>query len=142
MATRTATPAAKTAVKRPSPAQPPAKGRKKSADRPCPDELILPRPSREDYAESVEEQLANFGETLDGLETDLESSGWDEVGEFRGWIDGLRARMKEIRTLSEELESAQDASWPSLHEDMEKTLLEMSDSIKEISTELGRVLPE
>jgi len=142
MATKTATPATKGAERRPAPKSPPDKGRKKPPARPCPEELDLPRPSREDYAETVEEQLADFAETLDGFETDLESSGWDEVGEFRASIDDLRNRLKEIRSQSHELESVEDSAWPSTHEDMEKTLLEMSDSIKEISVELGRVLPE
>jgi len=131
-----------TAAKRPAPKRPQAKVRKKRTGAVSPEDLNLPRPSREDYAASVEVQIADFEETLDGIETDMESSGWDDIGEFRNRLDDLRERLKEARAQSEALEAAENASWPSLHEEMEETLLEMSDSIRDFSIALGRVLPE
>ncbi len=119
-----------------------SKAPKTTADKPCPEDLNLPRPSREDYAGTVEEQIADFEETLDGYETDMESTGWDDLSEFRNRIDDLRARLKSLRSQSEELADAEDAEWPALHEDMEKALLDMSDAMRDIAVELGQVLPE
>ncbi len=142
MAIRETATASGASAKRTARKRPAATARKRVAEPACPDDLSLPRPSREDYAGTVEEQLADFEETLAGLEEDLESGSWDEVGDYHTWIEGLRSQLDEIRARAGEIEAVEDKAWPSVHEDMEKTLLEMSDSIKEISTELGRVLPE
>jgi hypothetical protein len=133
---------AKPVSKRPVPVRSRNKAGNKGKEAVCPDELDLPRPSREDYVDGVREQLGDFEETLEAIESDMESSGWDDIGDFRGRLDGLRARLKEIRSQAEELMGAEDSAWPSLYEDMEKTLLEMSDGIQDISVELGRVLQD
>ena len=106
------------------------------------DELCLPSADREDYARNVTEQLADYEETLDGLESDMESLGWDDIGEYRNRLADLRSHIKEAQIRSDELESAEDAAWPALHEGMESTLLELSEAIQGVSDVIGRVTPE
>lgn len=108
----------------------------------CPGELNLPSPSREDYAGTALEQIGEFEERLAELESDLESSGWDDVGDFRGQLDDLRLRLKVARAKSEELETVPDTDWPTLHQEMEETLLELADSVEDLALLAGRVLPE
>ena len=106
------------------------------------DKICLPSADREDYARDVEEQLAEYEETLDGLETDMESLGWDDIGEYRNRLADLRSHIKEAQTLSTELMASEDAAWPTLHEGMESTLRELSDAIKGVSDVIGRVASE
>jgi hypothetical protein len=108
----------------------------------CPGDLNLPSPSREDYIGTVLEQLGEFEERLAELESDLESAGWDVVGDYRGQLDDLRLRLKAARAKSEELEGVPDADWPSLYQEMEDTLLELAESVDDLAVAAGGVLPE
>ena len=109
---------------------------------PCPGDLNLPSLSREDYVGTTLEQIEEFEDRLAELETDLESAGWDDVGDFRGQIDDLRLRLKAARAKSEELETVPDAEWTSTYNEMEETLLELADSVEDLAVLAGRVLPE
>jgi hypothetical protein len=108
----------------------------------CPGELNLPLPSREDYVGTALEQIGEFEERLADLESDLESAGWDDVGDYRGQLEDLRLRLKAARAKSEELETVPDAVWPSFYQEMEDTLLELADSVEDLALAAGRVLPE
>jgi len=108
----------------------------------CPGDLSLPSLSREDYVGTTLEQIEEFEERLAELETDLESAGWDDVGDFRGQIDDLRLRLKAARAKSEELEAVPDAEWTSTYNEMEETLLELAHSVEDLAALAGRVLPE
>ena len=109
---------------------------------PCPGDLNLPSLSREDYVGTTLEQIEEFEDRLAELETDLESTGWDDVGDFRGQLDDLRLRLKAARAKSEELETVPDAEWTSTYNEMEETLLELADSVEDLAVLAGRVLPE
>ncbi len=119
-----------------------AKAAKPQPDATGSEELCLPSADREDYARSVAEQLADYEETLDGLESDMESLGWDDVGEYRNRLADLRSHIKEAQIRSDELESAEDAAWPTLYESMESTLLELAEAVKDVSDVIGQVTPE
>ena len=121
--------------------RPPAT-RKRQQEPACPGELNMPRQSREEYVSGVLEQIGEFEERLAELESDLESAGWDDVGDYRGQLDDLRLRLKTARAQSEELEAAPDSAWSSVYKEMEETLLEVADSLEDLSLDLGRVLPE
>lgn len=108
----------------------------------CPGELNMPRQSREEYVSSAAEQIGEFEERLAELESNMESAGWDAVGEYRGGLEDLRLRLKEARAKSEELEAAEDSAWPSIYKEMEETLLELAGSVEDLALELGRVMPE
>jgi phage shock protein A len=108
----------------------------------CPGEINLPGPSREEYVSSALEQIGEFEERLAELESDMESAGWDAVGDYRGGLEDLRLRLKEARAKSEELEAAADSAWPTVYQEMEETLLELAGSVEDLALELGRVLPE
>jgi len=107
----------------------------------CPGDLNLPSLSREDYVGTSLEQIEEFEDRLAELETDLESAGWDDVGDFRGQIDDLRLRLKAARAKSEELETVPDTEWTSTYNEMEEILLELADSVEGLAVLAGRVLP-
>ncbi len=109
---------------------------------PCPGDLNLPSLSREDYVGTTLEQIEEFEDRLAELETDLESAGWDDVGDFRGQLDDLRLRLKAARAKSEELETVPDTEWTSTYNEMEEILLELADSVEGLAVLAGRVLPE
>jgi hypothetical protein len=108
----------------------------------CPTELNLPRQTREDYAATVLEQVGAFEERLDEIEADMENSGWDDIGNFRGQLDDLRAKLKGIRARSGELEAFADQDWPDAYEEMEASLLDVAGSLEDLSAGLSAVLPE
>lgn len=108
----------------------------------CPEDLNMSGQSREDYVASVLQQIGGFEERLDELESGMESSGWDDIGEYRGQLDDLRLKLKTARTSSEELEAVSDQAWPAAHEEMEETLGEMAGSVEDLASGLGLVLPE
>lgn len=108
----------------------------------CPEELELPRQNREEYVASVLQQVGDFEEKLDELESDMESSGWDDISDFRGQLDDLRLRLKGIRTRSEELEAVPDASWSGVYEEMEESLVDLAGSVADLASGLSLVLPE
>lgn len=108
----------------------------------CPEELDLPRPNREEYVASVLQQVGAFEEKLDELESDMESSGWDDISDFRGQLDDLRMKLKGIRSRSEELEAVPDASWPGAYEEMEESLVDVAGSVADLTSGLSQVLPE
>ena len=115
------------------------KGRDKAL---CPEELNMPQQSREEYVASVLEQIDAFEEKLADLESDMESAGWDSIGDYRGQLDDIRVRLKGARAKSEELEATADSAWPSVYEEMEETLLEVAGRVEDLALELGRVTPE
>jgi len=98
--------------------------------------------SREDYVGTALEQIEEYEDRLSELESDLESAGWDDVGDFRGQLDDLRLRLKAAREKSQELESVPDSEWTSIYNEMEETLLELGDSVEDLAVLAGRVLPE
>jgi len=108
----------------------------------CPADLNLPPMSREDYVGTALEQIEEYEDRLSELESDLESAGWDDVGDFRGQLDDLRLRLKAAREKSQELESVPDSEWTSIYNEMEETLLELGDSVEDLAVLAGRVLPE
>jgi hypothetical protein len=108
----------------------------------CPEGLNLPRPTREDYVATVDQQIEAFEEKLDEFESDMETSGWDDIGDFRGQLDDLRLRLKGLRAGAEALEAVADAAWPDAHRDMEDGLLEAAGALKELEAGLKMVLPE
>jgi hypothetical protein len=108
----------------------------------CPEGLNMPGPSREEYVGGVLEQIGEFEEKLGELESDLESAGWEDAGDYLIRLEDLRLQLKAARTKSEELEAATDAAWPSVYEEMEAALLEVAGRVEDFASELGRVLPE
>ena len=122
--------------------RPPAGARKSQEGGACPEELNMPQQSREEYVASVLEQIDAFEEKLADLESDMESAGWDNVGDYRVQLDDIRVRLKGARAKSEELEATADSAWPSVYEEMEETLLEVAGRVENLALELGRVMPE
>jgi hypothetical protein len=118
------------------------KSSKTTAATDCPEGLILPRPTREDYVATVGQQIEAFEEKLDEFESDMESSGWDDIGDFRGQLDDLRIRLKGLRAGAEALEAVSDAAWPDAHRDMEDGLLAAAGALRELEAGLTMVLPE
>ncbi len=108
----------------------------------CPDEQNLPRQNREEYVSNVLQQVGDFEEKLDELEGDMESSGWDDISDYRGQLDDLRLRLKGIRSRSEELEAVTDSSWPAVYEEMEESLADVAGSVADLASGLSLVLPE
>ncbi|MDH4270887.1 MAG: hypothetical protein OEW18_02800 [Candidatus Aminicenantes bacterium] len=108
----------------------------------CPEGLKLPGPSREEYVASVLEQISEFEEKLSELESDLESAGWEDAGDYVTRLEDLRLQLKAARTKSEELEAASDAAWPSVYEEMDGALLAVAGRVEDFASELGRILPE
>ncbi len=108
----------------------------------CPEGLNLPRQTREEYVADLLQQIGAFEERLDEIEADMESSGWDDIGDFRGQLDDLRMKLKAARSRSEELETVSDAAWPDAQEEIESSLAEISGSIDDLTAGLGQVLPE
>src|SRR5512137_728307 len=107
----------------------------------CPEELDLPRPNREEYVAGVLQQVGAFEEKLDELESDMESSGWDDIGDYRGQLDDLRARLKGVRSRSEELEAVPDPAWPAAYEEMEASLVDVAGGVEDLTAALSGVLP-
>jgi hypothetical protein len=108
----------------------------------CSDELDLPGQSREEYVANVLQQVGAFEEKLDELESDMESSGWDDIGDYRGQLDDLRAKLKGIRSRSEELEAVPDPAWPAAYEETEASLVEVAGAVEDLVSGLSVVLPE
>lgn len=108
----------------------------------CPEGLNLPRQTREEYVAEILQQIAAFEERLEEIESDMESSGWDDIGDFRGQLDDLRVRLKGIRSRSEELEAVPDGDWPEASKDMEEILGEAAASLDDLTAGLRMVLPE
>ena len=118
------------------------KKKKASEEAACPDELNMPRQSREEYVAAVLQQIGDFEERLNELESDMESTGWDDIGDYRGQLDDLRLRLKAARSKSEELETVPDPSWSGAYEEMEQTLGEVAGGVEDLVSGLGLVLPE
>lgn len=108
----------------------------------CPGELNLPSQSREDFADTAMEQIGEFEEKLDELESGLETSGWNDLADYRGQLEDLRLRLRTARAKSAELEAAPDREWPELRKEMEEVLLDLADSVRELSLLAGQVLQE
>lgn len=121
---------------------PPKRARPGEEGASCPGDLNLPPMSREDYVGTALEQIEEYEDRLAELEADLESAGWDDVGDFRGQLDDLRLRLKAAREKSEELEAVPDSEWNSVYSEMEETLLELGESVEDLTVLAGRVLPE
>ena len=109
---------------------------------PCPEGLNLPRQTREEYAENVLQQIGGFEEKLETLEADMESSGWDDIANFRGRLDDLRVKLRDLRARSEELEAAPDRAWPEARQEMEDALTDVGGGVEDLAAVLGPVLPE
>jgi hypothetical protein len=101
----------------------------------------MPGPTREDYVAAVLEQIVEFEERLSEFEADLEAAGWEDPGDYINQIEDLRVQLKAAREKSEEVEAASDAAWPSVYEEMEAMLLEVTGRMEDLASELGRVLP-
>jgi len=108
----------------------------------CLDDQNPPRQNREEYVASVLQQVGDFEEKLDELEGDMESSGWDDISDYRGQLDDLRLRLKGLRSRSEELEAVTDSSWPAVYEEMEESLADVAGSVADLASGLSLVLPE
>jgi hypothetical protein len=88
------------------------------------------------------EQIGEFEEKLDELESGLETSGWNDLADYRGQLEDLRLRLRTARAKSAELEAAPDREWPELRKEMEEVLLDLADSVRELSLLAGQVLQE
>ena len=108
----------------------------------CPEELNLPRQTREEYVADALQQIGAFEERLDELEADMESSGWDDIGDYRGQLDDLRVKLKAARSRSEELEAVSDPAWTDAQAEMEESMAEIAGSIDDLVAGLSPVLPE
>ncbi|HMA54299.1 MAG TPA: hypothetical protein VKT17_07530 [Acidobacteriota bacterium] len=108
----------------------------------CEDDRNLARQNREEYVASVLQQVGDFEEKLDELEADMESSGWDDISDYRGQLDDLRLRLKGLRSRTEELEAVPDPSWPAVYEEMEESLADVGGSVADLTAGLSLVLPE
>jgi hypothetical protein len=108
----------------------------------CAPETGLTAQSREEYVGSVLEQVGAFEERLDGLEADMESSGWDDMADYRGQLDDLRLKLRGLRGRTEELEAVPDRSWPAIYEEMEASLAEVGGGVEDLASGLSLVLPE
>jgi hypothetical protein len=119
------------------------KGSPKTAAEPaCPEDLNLPRQTREDHVASVVAQIEAFDERLGELESDMESSGWDDIGDFRGQLDDLRSKLRALRSRAEELDAIPDTAWPGASGDMDEAMLEAAGMLEEFEAGLKMVLPE
>ena len=98
--------------------------------------------SREDYIDSVLQQVGAYEERLDELEADMESSGWDDMSDFRGQLDDLRVKLRGLRAKTEELEAVPDQSWSGVYEEMESSLSDVGGGVEDLASGLSLVLPE
>jgi phage shock protein A len=113
------------------------------AERPaCPEGLSLPRQTREEYVENVLQQIGDFEDRLETLEADMESSGWDDIANFRGQLDDLRVKLRDLRSRSEELEAVADRAWPDAREEIEDALAGVGGGVEDLAAVLSPVLPE
>ena len=108
----------------------------------CAEGLDQPRQTREEYADSVVQQVGAFEERLNELESDMESSGWDDISDFRGQLDDLRVKLRDLRTQSDELQALPDSSWRDAYEEMEQSLADVAGSVEDLASGLSLVLPE
>lgn len=108
----------------------------------CPEGLNLPRQTREEYGENVLQQIGAFEERLETLEDDMENSGWDDIANFRGRLDDLRVKLRELRSQTEELEAVADRDWPVAREEIEDALADAGGGIEDLAAVLSPVLPE
>jgi phage shock protein A len=119
-----------------------AKTKKTSAAEVCAEDTGLAPQSREDYIDDVLQQVGAYEERLDELEAGMESSGWDDMSDFRSQLDDLRAKLRGLRAKSEELEAVPDHSWASVHEEMEASLADVGGGVEDLASGLSLVLPE
>jgi len=108
----------------------------------CGEGVGLAPQTREEYIDSVLQQVGDYEERLDELEGDMESSGWDDISDFRGQLDDLRRKLRELRARSDELEAVPDRSWPDVYEEMEQSLVDISGGVEDLASGLSLVLPE
>lgn len=108
----------------------------------CADELALAPQSREEYLAGVLQQIEAFDEKLGELEGDMESSGWDDISDFRGRLDDLRTKLRALRSQADELETVLDPVWPGAYEEMEESLSGVAGEVEDLASGLSLVLPE
>ena len=108
----------------------------------CADELALAPQSREEYLAGVLQQIEAFDEKLGELEGDMESSGWDDISDFRGRLDDLRTKLRALRSQADELETVLDPVWPGAYEEMEESLTGVAGEVEDLASGLSLVLPE
>lgn len=108
----------------------------------CPPETGLEPQTREGYVDNVLEQIGGYEERLDQLESDMESSGWDDTSEFRSQLDDLRVKLRGLRSQAQELEAVPDRSWSESHEEMESLLADVAGAVEDLASGLSLVLPE
>ena len=108
----------------------------------CADELALAPQSREEYLAGVLQQIEAFGEKLGELEGDMESSGWDDISDFRARLDDLRTKLRALRSQADELETVLDPVWPGAYEEMEESLSGVAGEVEDLASGLSLVLPE
>jgi hypothetical protein len=108
----------------------------------CAPETGLEPQTREGYIDSVLEQIGGYEERLDQLESDMESSGWDDTSDFRSQLDDLRLKLRGLRGKSQELEAVPDRSWTDAHEEMEASLSDVAGGVEDLASGLSLVLPE
>lgn len=108
----------------------------------CPDELDPSGPTRAEHVEGLRQQIGAFEERLETLEGDMENSGWDDIANFRGRLDDLRVRLRQLRAQAEELEAVTDRSWPAAREEMDEALADVGGGVEDLAAVLGPVLPE
>ncbi|MBP1658923.1 MAG: hypothetical protein H6P95_115 [Candidatus Aminicenantes bacterium] len=108
----------------------------------CADELALAPQSREEYLAGVLQQIEAFDEKLGELEGDMESSGWDDISDFRARLDDLRTKLRALRSQADELETVLDPVWPGAYEEMEESLSGVAGEVEDLASGLSLVLPE
>jgi len=108
----------------------------------CADELALAPQSRDEYLAGVLQQIEAFDEKLGELEGDMESSGWDDISDFRARLDDLRTKLRALRSQADELETVLDPVWPGAYEEMEESLSGVAGEVEDLASGLSLVLPE
>lgn len=114
----------------------------KTEDTACAPETGLSPQTREEFIDSVLQQVGAFEERLDELEGDMESSGWDDTSDFRSQLDDLRMKLRGLRSKSEELEAVPDHSWSGVYEEVEASLADVAGAVDDLASGLSLVLPE
>ncbi len=108
----------------------------------CAPETGLAPQSREEYVDSVLQQVGAYEERLDELEADMESSGWDDMADYRGQLEDLRVKLRGLRAKTEELDAVPDHSWSGAYEEMEAALADVGGGVDDLASGLSLVLPE
>lgn len=97
---------------------------------------------REYFENWVQEELGEFEEELNELETKLDESGWEPESEYQELIDELRIKLRDTTNKMESLKASGDAEWPKIKKDVEEELSRLGDLLNKTSAFLEKFLLE